>query len=67
MTIMDAKIKKYREEAIRHMVDDIKYMEKNGIDGDDLWEGIVPDNYSYYSTLEDKVKAFKKAGYSVEL
>ena len=54
---MNANIKKYREDAIKQMVDDIKYMENNGIDGDDLWEGIDLNNYSYYSKEEDKVEA----------
>ena len=63
---MNANIKKYREDAIKQMVDDIKYMENNGIDGDDLWEGIDLNNYSYYSKEEDKVEAFRRAGYDVE-
>lgn len=63
---MNANIKKYREDAIKQMADDIKYMENNGIDGDDLWEGIDLNNYSYYSKEEDKVEAFRRAGYDVE-
>ena len=63
---MNANIKKYREDAIKQMVDDIKYMENNGIDGDDLWEGIDLNNYSYYSKEADKVEAFRRAGYDVE-
>ena len=64
---MNANIKKYREDAIKQMVDDIKYMENNGIDGDDLWEGIDLNNYSYYSKEEDKVEAFRRVGYDVEI
>jgi hypothetical protein len=59
--------KKYREEAIKDMVRDIKSLEKDGLDGDDLWEAIDLRQYSYYATEEDKAKAFRKAGYSVEL
>lgn len=64
---MNSKIKEYREEGIKMMVDDIRYMEENGIDGDDLWEGIILDQYSYYNTEEDKIEAFKRAGYTVEI
>lgn len=64
---MNAKIKEYREEGIKMMVDDIRYMEENGIDGDDLWEGIILAQYSYYNTEEDKIEAFKRAGYTVEI
>ena len=62
-----AKIKEFREEGIKMMIDDIKYAEKNGIDGDDLWEGIILDQYSYYNTEEDKIEAFRRAGYTVEI
>jgi hypothetical protein len=58
-------VRKYREEAIKDMVGDIKRLEKDGLDGDDLWEAIDLHQYSYYTTEEDKVKAFRKAGYSV--
>ena len=58
--------KKYREEAIKDMVRDIKSLEEDGLDGDDLWEAIDLHQYSYYATEEDKVKAFRKAGCSVE-
>lgn len=59
-------IKKYREDAIKMMIDDIKYFESLCINEDDLWDNINLCNYSYYSTEEDKVKAFQKAGYTVE-
>lgn len=49
------------------MINDIKYAEENGIDGDDLWEGIILDQYSYYNTEEDKIEAFRRAGYEVTL
>ena len=58
--------KKYREEAIKDMVRDIKNLELDGLDCDDLWEAIDLHQYSYYATEEDKIKAFKKAGYTVE-
>lgn len=64
---MDATIKKYREDAIKQMVDDIRYLEDNGIDGDDLWDGIDLNQYSYYSKEEDKVEAFRRAGYDVTI
>ena len=64
---MSADIKKYREDAIKLMISDIKHMEKNGVGIDDIWEGIDLNNYSYYSTEADKIKAFQKAGYSVEI
>ncbi len=60
------RIRKYREKAIMQMANDIEYFEKNGIDGDDLWEGIVLQQYSCYSTEEDKIRAFELAGYTVE-
>jgi predicted peroxiredoxin len=63
----NARIKEFREEGIKMMIDDIKYAEKNGIDGDDLWEGIILDQYSYYNTEEDKIEAFRRAGYTVEI
>lgn len=63
---MNARIKEFREEGIKMMIDDIKYAEKNGIDGEDLWEGIILDQYSYYNTEEDKIEAFRRAGYTVE-
>jgi hypothetical protein len=58
--------KKYREEAIKDMVRDIKSLERDGLDCDDLWEAIDLHQYSYYATEEDKIKAFRKAGYTVE-
>lgn len=64
---MNSKIKEYREDSIEQMVEDIKDLESIGVDGDDLWESIRLCNYSFYSTEEDKIKAFKKAGYTVEL
>ena len=63
----NARIKEFREEGIKMMIDDIKYAEKLGIDGDDLWEGIILDQYSYYNTEEDKIEAFRRAGYTVEI
>ena len=64
---MNEKTKKYRQDAIKQMVDDIKYLENNGLGADDIWEGIDIQNYSYYSTEEDKIKAFQMAGYYVEV
>lgn len=64
---MNTKINKYKEDAIKHMIDDIKYLEKSGIEADEIWEGIDIQNYSYYCTEEDKIKAFEKAGYTVEM
>lgn len=64
---MNAKIKKYREDAIHEMVNAIEYYESIGIDGDDLWDAIDLNNYSYYSKEEDKVEAFRRAGYDVEI
>ena len=63
----NAKIKEFREEGIKMMIDDIKHSEENGIDGEDLWEGIILDQYSYYNTEEDKIEAFRRAGYEVTL
>ena len=63
----NARIKELREEGIKMMIDDIKYAEKLGIDGEDLWEGIILDQYSYYNTEEDKIEAFRRAGYTVEI
>ena len=48
------------------MVDDIMYLEKRGIEIDNIWDSIDLNNYSYYCTEEDKIKAFQKAGYTVE-
>ena len=64
---MNAKIKEYREDGIKQMIDDIRCLEENGIDGDDLWEGIILDQYSYYNTEEDKIEAFRRAGYEVTI
>ena len=64
---MNTKIKEYRELGIKQMVDDIKYMENYGISGDDLWDGINLNQYSYYNTEQDKIEAFKRAGYDVEI
>jgi hypothetical protein len=63
---MNAKILKYREEAIHQMARDIEDLQKNGIDGDELWDAINLNNYSCYSTEEDKIRAFEMAGYTVE-
>ena len=64
---MNEKILKYREDAIHHMARDIEDLQNNGIDGEELWNAIDHDNYSYYSTQEDKVRAFEMAGYTVEI
>lgn len=59
-------ILKYREDAIHHMANDIGHLEMNGISGEDLWEAININNYSYYCTEEDKIRAFEMAGYTIE-
>lgn len=62
---MSKSILTYREDAVHHMVYDIEYLEKNGLSGDDLWDAIDINNYSIYSTEDDKVRAFEMAGYTV--
>lgn len=61
-------IKKFREDAIKLMVRDIKESDRNGVPPEEIWDNMnVKANYSYYSTEEDKIKAFKKAGFTVEI
>ncbi len=64
---MNANIKKYREDAIKHMIRDIKYIDKNGVPPEEIWDNMNVKDYSYYATEEDKITAFQKAGFSIEI
>lgn len=65
---MDAtKIKKWREDAITDMLADIEESDKNGVSPNEIWEMLRADSYSNYMTESDKVKAFRLAGFTVEI
>ena len=67
MNITKADIKGYRELAIKQMIDDIKYMDNNGVPPEEMWDNMnVKENYSYYATEEDKIKAFEACGFTIE-
>ena len=62
-----SELRMYREDAVLQMASDIEYLEKDGLDCNELWDAIDINNYSIYSTEEDKIRAFEMAGYTVEL
>lgn len=62
-----AKIKKWREDATKDMLADIKESDKNGVPPEEIWEMLRADSYSNYMTESDKVNAFRLAGFTVEI
>jgi hypothetical protein len=67
MSARTTKIKKWREDAIKDMISDIEESDKNGVPPDEIWETLRTDSYSNYMTESDKVKAFRLAGFTVEI
>jgi len=54
------------KEIINSMVDDIKYLEDLGLDGEEIWDNFKPSDYGNNATDYHKKKAFEKCGYTVD-
>lgn len=58
--------KSIREMKLEGMIDDIKYLEEQGLEAEEILENIL-SNDNGYTDNKTIVEAFKKCGYTVRL
>lgn len=58
--------KSIREMKLEGMIDDIKYLEEQGLEAEEILENIISNDNGYTDNKTIK-EAFKKCGYTISL